>query len=508
MNNNSRTKNSFINISVTMIYQVLSILGNFILRTIFIKTISTEYLGISSLFTNILSVLSLAELGVGNAIIYSMYKPLKENDEKKLSGLVTYYKKLYSRIGILVLILGLLVVPFLPQIVKLDNDIPYITLYYIMYLINSVSTYFMVYKTTIVKADQKEFLLTKYNIIFLVLKLVLQSISLIIFKNFFAYLLIQIILSILLNYVMSRKSEKMYTFIKQKNSISEEEKKSIWENIKSLFMYQIGSVSLNSTDNIIISIIVSTIVVGVYSNYSMIVSSISTFTSLIFTSIIASIGNYNVESSPEEKEKMFNILEFMSFWIYGFCSICLIVLCQDFINIWAGDNYLLSQSTLYIIVINYYITGILYPIFCFRNTTNLFKTAKYIMLIATIINIILSILLGKVWGLNGILIATAISRILTNLWYEPYILFRDYFKSSVYKYHFKKILEIIVLCIIILITQKISLLLKFENVIITFIYKIIICIIIPNLILFILSYRRKEFKFILNKVKKNIIQRA
>ena len=501
MKNNSRTKNSILNISSSIVYQFINTIVSFILRTVFIKMLSAEYLGINGLFTNILSVLSLAELGIGNAIVYSMYKPLKENDKTKLSALITYYKKLYARIGTIILILGLSLVPFLKYILNIQEEIPYITLYYILFLINTVSSYFMVYKTSIVTADQKEYVLKKINIIFTLIKLVLQLVSLIALRSYLLYLIIQITLSIMMNYVMSKKAEKMYSLIKEKQDIDECEKKSIWKNIKAMFTYQVGGVILNNTDNIIISIIVGTVAVGIYSNYSMLVTTISSFTSLIFTSMISSIGNFNLESNNEKRSFLFKVLEMMFYWIYGFASVCFIALTQDFINLWIGSEYLLENSTLYIVIFNFYLTGLLYPIFCFRNTTNLFKSTKYLMIIASIINIVFSIILGKIWGINGIFIATALARLLTNIWYEPYILFKNYFNRSVYKYYIKNVFELLLLIIMICLNQKICSYVVVDNKILNLAIKLVISLIIPNIIMLIKYYKTKEFKYILEKIK-------
>ena len=501
MKNNSRIKNSIFNISINIVYQVINSIANFILRTVFIKMLSAEYLGINGLFTNILSVLSLAELGVGNAIIYSMYKPLKENDKAKLSALITYYKRLYTRIGWIVLLLGLSLVPFLKYILNTETEIPYITLYYLLFLVNIVSSYFMIYKTSIVIADQKEYVLKKINIIFITVKLILQLVALIIFKSYLLYLVIQIVVSILTNYIMSKKSEKLYEFIKEKQQIEENEKKDIWNNIKSMFIYQVGGVMLNNTDNIIISIILGTAVVGIYSNYSMLISTISTFTSLVFTSMISSIGNFNVESSDKERSFLFRILEMMFYWIYGFSSVSFVILTQDFIKLWIGTDYLLSNSTLYIVVFNFYLTGLLYPVFCFRHTTNLFKSTKYLMIIASAINIVLSVALGYIWGINGIFIATAIARLLTNIWYEPHILFKNYFNKKVYKYYIKNILELLFLIIIIVFCELLCYCINVNNEILNFIVKIIVCLLIPNIIMFVKYCKTKEFKYILDKIK-------
>ena len=446
----------------------------------------------------------MAELGVGNAIIISLYKPLKEGDDNKISALITYYKKLYSAIGFFIFVLGMLLVPFLPLILNLETNIDNITLYYFLFLLNSVSSYFLIYKTSIVKADQKEYILKKYEMFFLILKLILQIISLVIFGNYVIYLVIQIAISVISNFYQSKKSEKLYPYVNKNVSLSKNEKRKLWTSIKSLFIYQFGNVSLNCTDNLLISIFVGTIIVGFYSNYSMIIASLSTFTSLIFTSIISSLGNFNVDNTEKQKKEMFDLLEMISFWVYGVCSLCLMILLQDFITLWVGKEYLIEFVTVAVIVLNFYISGVMYPTYCFRTTTTLYTKAKYTMLAASVINLILSILLGYFMGLVGILISTAIARLLTNVWYEPYILYRDYFKDNVFKYYLKKLFEIIILIILYFSLNKLNSLYTLSNIYFNFLTKAILSFLIANLFMYLYNKNNKSFKYLKEKLKINI----
>lgn len=496
----SRLKNSAINVFFGILSQATVIILNFITRTVFIKMLGEEYLGINGLFTNILSMLSLADLGFDVAVVYSMYKPIAEKDNKKLAGLMNFYKKVYIIIAIMIAIIGISIIPFLNNIINLENEIEHVVLYYLLYLINTIMTYLLANRVAIINADQKMYIIKRYTTIFKIIQAILQIMALVIAKSFFVYLLIQILCNLLINLYGAYKARKMYPFIRNKKSkITKEEQKSIFSNVKSMFIYKIGAVMLTNTDGIIISKYINTIMVGFYSNYLTIMSAIDTFLTIIFTSITASVGNLNVSATGEKKTEILYKLDFIANWGYGFCSVCLFTLCGHFIGLIWGTKYILSNIVLMTIVINFYIVGNSQPIILYRNTTGMFKEAKYIFIWTSIINISLSIILACILPteelkLFGILIATPISRVLTNVWYEPYKLFTIFLNTKPKKYYIKKIKDFLIVMIVILITYYIASVFKELN-IVNFILKVIICMIVPNIIYWIFYRKTNEFKF-------------
>lgn len=513
----SRLKNSAINVFFGILSQATVIILNFITRTVFIKTLGEEYLGINGLFTNILSMLSLADLGFDVAVVYSMYKPIAEKDNRKLATLMNFYKKIYVIIAIFIAVIGIIIIPFLDDIINLENKIDHIILYYLLYLINTIVTYLLANRVAIINADQKMYIIKRYTTIFKVIQAILQIIVLIVKKSFLLYLLVQILCNLLINLYGAYKAKKMYPFINDKESkITKEEQKSIFSNVKSMFVYKIGSVVLNNTDSIIISKYINTVMVGFYSNYLTIISAINTFLTIVFTSITASLGNLNVSATGEKKADILYKLDFIANWSYGFCSVCIFTLCGHFIGLIWGTKYILSNIVLIAITINFYIVGNSQPIILYRNTTGMFKEAKYIFIWTSIINIVLSIALACILPteelkLFGILIATPISRVLTNVWYEPYKLFTIFFNKKPNRYYFKKIKDFIIVMIIILITWNITNLFKELNVV-NFIIKVIISIIIPNILYWLVYRKTNEFKFfkeilvkiLIDKIRKNI----
>lgn len=502
MNKNSRTKNSIINMITSVGYQFSILIIAFITRRIFIENLGVDYLGIGGLFTNLLEILALAELGIGSAISFSMYKEIAENNHKKLKALNTYYKNLYNRIAIIVLVIGLTLLPFLKYLIKLENEIPNVEIYYLIYLFNTVFSYLFVYKTTIVTADQKDYKLKIVSCGIEILKAILQVISLIIFRNFLVYLLIQIFCTLLGNFIKSKLAEKWYPFIKEEEELPKEEKKAVWNNIKSMFFYKFGGVAMNNTTNILTSILVNTTMVGYYSNYTMIYNKINSFITLFFSSILASIGNLNVTSTNEKKYEIYKTLSFVSYWMFALASIGIFFLAEDIVTAMSGSQmFILEKSILIISVINFYIQGILHPNSTFRQTTGLFKMAKHSMLMCALLNLILAIILGNKYGLLGILLATMISRLLTNVWYEPYLLYRKFFGKNPMEYY-KNEIKKAVLCIgIIFIMMPIIKLVMIEHLYIRIIVKFIICFIIPNIVFFIIFRKTKEFNYILKKIE-------
>lgn len=497
MTDNSRVQNSTKNILVGLCGQVLSLLLSFINRTVFISTLGEQYLGVNGLFTSILSVLSIAELGVGNAIIYNMYKPLAENNKDRVKKLMKLYADVYHAIGCIIAIIGLCIIPFLDYIVKDKATVPNITLIYILFLANTVISYFFAYKKSIITADQKNYIISIYQYSCNIIQLIVQVIILKLTNNFIFYLLIQMIFSIGLNLSLSRKSDKLYPYIKEKNEkgLNKNEKKHIFKNIYAIVMYKVNAVILNSTDNIVISKFIGIVYVGIYSNYLMIVNSITMILSAIFNSLTASIGNLNASSTTEKKYEIFNTINFISFWLYGFSSICLWNLLNPFIEIWIGNRYSLDNFTILVIIINFYTTGMQYGTSTYRDSTGLFWNGRYIPVVASIINLTVSIILVKTIGISGVLIGTIVSRILTYFWFDPYMIYKNIFNKSSMIYFVKYCIYTLVTIFTAIIMKNILSIFTVNN-LSTFIIKTSICVIIPNLIFLIIFYRTKEFKYL------------
>ena len=498
----SRMKNSIKNFRYGAFTQILSTVFSFISRTVFIKILGEQYLGINGLFTNILTVLSFAELGIGNAIIFSMYKPIAIDDTEKVNALMNLYKKCYRIIGVVVLLVGVAITPFINLFIKDPPNIPE-SLYfiYLLYVINTALSYFFTYKKSIISAHQKEYIINGYRMFFIVFKNIVQIAFLVVTHNFIVYLILQIICTFLENLSLSIKANKMYPYIETNNyqEISKEEKGTIFKNVKSLIMYKFGSVILNGTSNIVISKMIGVVIVGFYSNYLMIVQAVSNVVGNALNVITASIGNLNATANEKVKEKTFYELFFISVWIFGFCSIALLTLLNPFIELWIGNNYLLEYNAVIAIVLQFYINGVQFTGYTYRTTAGLFVKGKWAPIIAAIINIILSILLGYVWGITGILLATSIARLATTTWVDAFLVHKYEFKTLWTKFIRKYIGYASIIIINYLICELII-----SNIgsggIVNFILKAIIVTVVSNIIFILAFLRKEEFKNTLSRI--------
>lgn len=451
----SRTKNSIRNITFSFGYQVLVLILGFINRTIFINILGVNYLGISGLFSDILSMLSLADLGFGVALTYSMYKPLAENDYRRLAGLTNLYKKVYRIIALAVSLIGLALVPFLKYLVHLSRPIPNLQLYYILFLANTVASYLVVYKTSILTADQKDYMLSKYRSIFSFFQTVFMTLFLWLTHNYTVYLCVQVFFTYAVNFYCSYIAEKEYPFIKEKVELPFSEVKEIFRNLYSVFLYKISGVLLNATDNTLISVLVNTRMVGYYSNYSMIITNVTNLINTLFYSLTASLGNLVVKEKAERRYQVFQMIQSVSIILSTICICGFTFLIQDFIRLWLGNKFVLDYPILIAIIINFYLSIILLPIWVYREATGLYQQTKYIMVITALINLVLSIWWGQIFGVAGILLASAVARLSTYVWYEPILLFKEYFGISSWIY-FRNIIKSIVFTLSLMLSEALS----------------------------------------------------
>ena len=330
-----RIKNSMKNIYINILTQIVITLLGFFSRKVFLDSLGIEYLGINGLLTNILSMLGLVEGGIGASIVYNLYKPLANNDKPKIIALVQLYKKIYSILAIGIFILGLSLYPFLGILMNEGGNIPFISIIYIIFLIKNIISYLNAHKWSLINADQRGYILAKYNLLFNVITTISKVIILITTKNYILYLLIEAAIFIIQNIYNGKVVEKRYPYIKTKDKyiVEKEVKDNLIMNVKALFLHNIGGYCVFGTDNILISALINVKTVGLYSNYTMIISQVSSLLTPIINGIGASVGNLIATESKEKNYEIFKVANFISFWIYSFCSIALYNLINPFI-IW------------------------------------------------------------------------------------------------------------------------------------------------------------------------------
>ena len=442
--NVSRLNNSITNVTTGGVLQFLTLLLNFVVRIVFVRVIGYSYLGISSLFTNILTVLSVADLGFGTSISISLYSALRKADEKHISAIIAYYRRVYFAIGIIVFMAGMILRPFVGYIVNTDTAIPNLELYFFIYLVNLVSTYFISYRHAIIKADQKNSRINTVQSMVLLGKSLIELIVIMVLPRlagvqtaYITYLVVMVVSTYVAEIWSARLAKKMYPYAFRGGQIPQEEKKEISKNVKSLLLYKVCNAVNKSIDSILISILVSTTILGKYSNYTLIIGVLMGFGCLVSRNSIASLGNYVLTESKERQAEMFYLISFVHIAIAAFFIVNYVGILQPFFHFVFGLDSTLSIAALVLTAIhigfdlNYQVNEL------FRETTKMFRKIPYISAINLVLNIVLSIVLGHFFGLEGIIGGTLIAYFLTSFWFETFALFKYHLQMSSKKVWFK-----------------------------------------------------------------------
>ena len=500
----SRSEYSIINILTGFGGYFLNTIMGYICRMVFVRCLSAEYLGVNGLFTNILSMLSLAELGIGGAIGFALYKPLAEDDRDKIATLMRFYGKAYRIIGCVVAVVGLLMMPFLNIIITEQPDIQEnLYVIYLLYLFNTASTYFFSYRSALLTAAQRNYIVLGINYAVTIMQSIIQIPVLLMTHNYMAYLIVQTIGVFVNNVIVSWWAKKDYPYISKRNvkPLSHDEKRGLFINIKALTINKLSTILVNNTDNIVLTYFSGLVAVGVVSNYVILTNTLSSLTSQLFNSLTASVGNLNAIENDEKKYSFFQILNLSNFWIFGWGAIGIAFVSGDIVRLCFGEEYVLGISIPLVLAINFYIVGMQNAVYAYKNTMGLFRYGQYLLLLTAAINLVLDIVLGNTMGILGIYLATAIARIATNAWYEPYAVFRYGFKVSPFLYLRKYFEYIGVLVVTGGICYYLCSLCQF-HVAINVIIKFIICSIVPNCIFFACYHKSEESQYLIGTAKR------
>ena len=501
----NRTENAIKNISWGWISKIISLVLSFASRTVFIYFLGKTYLGVSGLYTEILNMLSFAELGFGTALTFAMYKPVADADEEKTLKLLSFYKKIYRIIALLVAGIGVLLIPVLQYIVKGADELTLfqLRLFFVIYLANTVVNYFVSYKYSYVNALQKNYIITNFDAIVNFFVVVLQMIAIAITKSFLAYLLVNFLVLIVSRIAISIYLNKKFPILKADNKLylTKEEKAPIYKDVKGLVIHQFSSVAVHSTDNIIISSLsgLGVVAVGLISNYNMIINAVLGFVVIIFGSVTSSFGNLVASSTIENYEKAFKDMNFINFWIYGFCSIAFFVLIPPFITLWLGVDFLIDEICFLLIIINCYLLGQSTIYNNARIAKGDFSKDKWISLAQAIVNLVISIIGAMLWGLLGVYIGTVVSRLVTVI-FKPMKTYRLMFeKNCVHYYKYLTIYFVITAISGCLTYFVVGFILK-NVTILSFMLATLVVAILPNIIFFLCFFKTKEFQSLKKRI--------
>lgn len=504
----SRLINFSRNAMFAMLFEMLTAVLSFIVRWFFIRNLSIEYLGIGGLFTNILNILSLAELGAGTAIVYSMYKPLAINDVEKIKSLMRFYKRLYLCIGVIISILGVILIPFLSFLINEEPNIPHaeFILIYIFTIVQTVSSYLFCYRYSIYSADQQEFIIKKYSMLFSVIRSLLQIGVLVFLKNYVEYLLIDILVTWFSNIFLSIKATKDYPYLKEKaTELDKKSLKEIEKNIFALFIYKLGITVATTIDTLLMSKYFGLVAVGIYANYHLIVSYSDKFFSSVLGTITSSLGNLMVTGTDQKKNVVFSALQLIYYWLSTYLSVGLIVLFNPLIGYIFGKEYLFDKAMVTALVVNITFTNFQRPCSLTRDATGLFWHGKLRPLIMSILNIIFSLIAIRMFGMIGIVIGTILSKALTYAWYDPYIVYRYAIKGSLAKYYLNYVFQWGLLVALAIVCNTIYNYMNFggfQNII----FGALMVTVVVNGTFLIINARNKTMRYLISLIKPILIK--
>lgn len=498
----NRIQSTLINSIASIANMIITYLAMFLYRTALIKILGNEYVGVTGLFGNIISIFSLVELGIGTAITVKLYQPLAENNQKKIAAYMNSFKKIYRIIAIIIMILGIILVPFLGRILG-ENSIEHMYFIYFLYLINTVLSYmFFAYYQILIMADRKDYKMFFSKSIIPVLISVFQIIAIVVYREFILTILINMIFTIIGNIWVAYIANKLYPFLKtyKYEYISKKDKIEVIDYVKATAYYKVAMNVLYSSDNIIVSYFLGLTTLGIYSNYCLIINTVKALILSIVHPVGAAIGNLNVTTETSYKKLILDRLTFINNWICYFCTICFFVLINPFIELWIGEGYILDNYTLIIIIVNFYTEFMPNFIVKYRNSCGLDIYGRFRPIITAILNIIFSILFVKYLGLFGILLGTLLSRLLTVFWFDPYIVYKKLFNELPIQYFITYSKNTILTVLSSLICNQIfSTIWKHD--LFSFILGMIICFIVSNVIFIFINIKNRHFIYYVSLLK-------
>ncbi|MCB7337238.1 oligosaccharide flippase family protein [Enterocloster aldenensis] len=495
-----RTRNTFYNSVSGIIYYLVNVFFGLISRKIIIIYLGIEYQGINGLFNNILSLLSIAELGIGTTIVYHLYKPFYEHDNSMIKPIISFYKKCYIVIALIITILGIAVIPFLPHLIK-DFDIPYsLSTIFLLYLSDTVFSYLFTHKRSLLIADQKNYLVNIFDIAYQIFTKISQIFIIITTRNFIYYLVIAATFRLIENFILNLVINKKYAFIDSKNMDSLDNKilSDIKKKVRGTFLHKIGTFIVLGTDNIIISKFIGLTAVGIYSNYYLIINVINNIFSQVISSATASIGSMLNEQNEKKNCDIFEQLQLVNAALVNTGSVSLYFLSTPFITWFFGDNYSLSNTVLLVLSLNFYVTGMRKVYVVFKEAAGVLYEDSFIPLVESILNITLSIILVKFLGMTGVFIGTILSSMILYCYTYPILVYKKILKRKLNEYVKQLINFIGILFLSFVCTEFVVKQIECTNIYFMFFLTAIVCLTVPS-ILFYLLYAKKNSAFVLLK---------
>lgn len=492
-------KNAKRNMLFGSVNRVVVLLIPFIKRLIVRNALGSQYLGLGSLFQSVIQVLSLSELGFSAAMVYNMYKPAAEGNVAKMNALLNFYRRAYSIIGVVILGVGLCIIPFLPRLIKgtYPEDINLTTLY-LIYLVNTAISYFLfAYKSSLLVVHQRDDVNSAINTLLSVGLTGCQIAILLIAKNYYLFSLLMPLFTVANNLLIGWRTKSLFPQYKAEGELEKEDKVVIKKIVAGTFTQHACGVTRNGLDSIYISAFLGLLLTAIYNNYYMILTGIMSFIGIYTVAFTGGIGNHVANKSVEENFQEMKKLDFVYLWISGWCTICLLCLYQPFMEIWMGKDMMLPMSAVVLLSMYFYLLMLGSVRYMYTSANGLWWEQRYRALGETALNLVLNIVLGRLYGVHGIIIATMVSLFLCNYLWSVSITFRHYFgKEKIIEYYKYQGFETLIMLMAAIATYLLCDLIHVDGALYQLLLRAVICAIVPNLLYFIIFRKTEQFQYV------------
>lgn len=510
MKKKSRISNSIRNSLIALGGQLTIMISQFVIQTVFVKTLGANYIGANGLFSNLLSFLSFADLGVGTAITYSLYKPLAQKNEEEISAVMNLFRRLYTIIGLIILTAGLILAVFIPNLINKNSTIPNVQGMFILYLLNSVISYFFTYKRTLLIADQQSYVDSVNRMVFTFIQTVVQIVFLITTQEYITYLIIQITFTFLSNLSISMQADKRYTFLSRYRTVKTGPTviRKLKKNAAGAVFSNIGSIAAYGTDNILVSKFLGLHAVGIYSSYMLVFNAVQNIVNQVSYAIVASIADLANSSSQGREEKVFYEYMYLISFVAFSLSTSIYMVIQGFVTIWLGSEYHLAQTTVFLIVLNWNINLLRRTLIGFMQVHGLYWETRWKSILESTVNLFVGLFLLNYFhlGISSVVIGTLSANIFINMWWEPLITLKNGVKTQYLKYYVKYF-KYLAFCFV-----SLTVVYQFHHIglfqfhsILGFLIVGVISFICSSVSFVILTFRTDEFKYYLQIVRKRIL---
>lgn len=503
-----RTKNFIRNTFYGIINTLVMMLLPFVIRTEMLYILGEEYIGLNSLFTSVFSVLNFAELGFGSAIVYYMYRPIAANDEDSICALLKLFRKFYYFVGCAILILGIIIMPFLKHLIHgvWPEDINIYVLY-LVFLFNAVFGYFFWgYKACILTAHQRNDVTSKISLLVYIWIYLVQVAVLVVFRNYYVYVIFTPVCTILVNIVTALTVRKMYPQYFCRGKVSSEVRAGMKKKLLGLICYRLGGTALVSVDNIVISSFLGLLILGKFNNYYYILFAVGSMLTIFHNSLTAGVGNSLETETPEKNYQDYKMLVFINHWMCGWCGVCLLCLYQSFMWLWVGKDRLFGMDTVILCVLYFYISYVRKIVTVYRDAAGVWYEDRFRPLVTVILNLILDIIFVNLFGINGILFSTIFISFVISYPWELKVFYNTVLKRSSIEYYCDLWKHLAVTVIAAVGTYFVCHLIAVPGSVFSFLGQAGICLIIPN-VLYMTVYRSRPEFGRLTAIMKNQLRR-